>query len=125
MKLLLIFLLSLSLYADHDGKKEHHLSKDLSYLELTSEQKEVAKTIIKQLRVDIKSFREFKGKMEDQKESLLTREVLNEDDLQKINQAISQKASAIESRFLLQMHNLLTPEQRQKFAHNLEEWEVE
>ncbi|AOO65704.1 Spy/CpxP family protein refolding chaperone [Sulfurospirillum halorespirans] len=125
MKILLILLLTLCLYADHDGKKEHHLSKDLSYLELTSEQKEVAKSIIKQFRVDIKAFREFKGKMEDQKEALLTHEVLNEEDLQKINQAISQKSSAIESHFLLQMHNLLTPEQRQKFAHNLEEWEVE
>lgn len=124
MKLLLIVLLALSLYAS-DGKKEHQLSKDLSYLELTSEQKEIAKGILKQFRVDIKSFREYKEKMEDQKETLVTREVLNEDDLQKINQAINQKASTIESRFLLQMHNLLTPEQRKKFAHNLEEWEVE
>ena len=124
MKLLLIFLLAFSLYAS-DGKKEHHLSKDLSSLELTSEQKEVAKGIIKQFRVDIKAFREFKEKMEDAKESLVMREVLNEEDLQKINQAISQKASTIESRFLVQMHHLLTPEQRKKFAHNLEEWEVE
>jgi len=112
------------LYAS-DGKKEHHLSKDLSSLELTSEQKEVAKGIIKQFRVDIKAFREFKEKLEDEKEALVMREVLNEDDLQKINQAISQKASTIESRFLVQMHNLLTPEQRKKFAHTLEEWEVE
>ena len=124
MKVFLIVLLAFSLYAS-DSKKEHHLSKDLSSLELTSEQKEVAKGIIKQFRVDIKAFREFKEKMENEKESLVMREVLNEDDLQKINQAISQKASAIESRFLVQMHTLLTPEQRQKFAHNLEEWEVE
>ncbi|WP_041958112.1 Spy/CpxP family protein refolding chaperone [Sulfurospirillum arsenophilum] len=124
MKLLLLFLLAFSLYAG-DGKKEHHLSKDLSSLELTSEQKEIAKGIIKQFRIDIKAFREFKEKMEDEKESLVMREVLNEDDLQKINQAISQKASTIESRFLVQMHNLLTPEQRKKFARNLEEWEVE
>ena len=124
MKLLLIFFLAFSLYAS-DGKKEHHLSKDLSYLELTSEQKEIAKGIIRQLRVDIKAFREFKEKMEDEKERLLTREVLNEEDVQKINESIFQKANAIESRFLVQMHNLLTKEQRKKFAHNLEEWEVE
>ncbi|MFW9618754.1 MAG: Spy/CpxP family protein refolding chaperone, partial [Sulfurospirillum sp.] len=102
-----------------------HLSKDLSYLELTSEQKEIAKSMIKQYRVEIKTFREFKEKMEDEKERLLTREVLNEEDVQKINEAIFQKANAIESRFLVQMHNLLTKEQRKKFAHNLEEWEVE
>ena len=124
MKLLLIFLLTFSLYAS-DGKKEHHLSKDLSSLELSSEQKEIAKGIIKQFRVEIKAFREFKEKMEDEKEALVTREVLNEEDLQKINQANTQKASTIESRFLVQMHTLLTPEQRKKFAHNLEEWEVE
>lgn len=124
MKLLLIFFLAFSLYAS-DGKKEHHLSKDLSSLELTLEQKEIAKSFIKQYRVEIKAFREFKEKMEDEKERLLTREVLNEEDLQKINEAISQKANAIESRFLVQMHNLLNKEQRKKFAHNLEEWEVE
>lgn len=124
MKVFLIVLLALSLYAS-DGKKEHHLSKDLSSLELTSEQKEIAKSFIKQYRVEIKAFREFKEKMEDEKERLLTREVLNEEDLQKINEAISQKANAIESRFLVQMHNLLDKEQRKKFAHNLEEWEVE
>ena len=124
MKIFLIFLLTFSLYAS-DGKKEHHLSKDLSSLDLTSEQKEIAKSMIKQYRVEIKTFREFKEKMEDEKERLLTREVLNEEDVQKINESIFQKANAIESRFLVQMHNLLNKEQRKKFAHNLEEWEVE
>ena len=125
MKLLLIFLLTLSLYAEHDGKKEHQLSKDLSYLELSQDQKERVKGILKQYRVDLKAFREFKEKMENQKETLLIQERLNEEDLHVINQAISQKANTIESRFLLQMHTLLSPEQRQKFAQNLEEWEVE
>ena len=81
MKIFLIFLLTFSLYSS-DNKKEHHLSKDLSSLELTSEQKEIAKSIIKQFRVDIKAFREFKEKLEDEKESLVMREVLHEDDLQ-------------------------------------------
>jgi len=125
MKVLLILLLTLSLYADHDGKKEHQLSKDLSYLELSQDQKERVKGILKQYRVDLKAFREFKEKMENQKETLLIQERLNEEDLHVINQAISQKANTIESRFLLQMHTLLSPEQRQKFAQNLEEWEVE
>jgi len=125
MKLLLIFLLTLSLYADHDGKKEHQLSKDLSSLDLSSDQKERAKSLLKQYRVDLKVFREFKETMEDQKERLFMQERLNEEDLQAINQAIHQKAKALESSFLVQMHRLLTPEQRQKFAHNLEEWEVE
>ena len=125
MKVLLILLLTLSLYAEHDGKKEHQLSKDLSYLELSQDQKERVKVILKQYRVDLKAFREFKEKMENQKEALLIQERLNEEDLHVINQAISQKANTIESRFLLQMHTLLSPEQRQKFAQNLEEWEVE
>ncbi|ATB70029.1 Spy/CpxP family protein refolding chaperone [Sulfurospirillum diekertiae] len=125
MKLLLIFLLTLSLYADHDGKKEHQLSKDLSYLELSHDQKERIKGILKQYRVDLKGFREFKEKMKDQKENALLQESVNEDDLQKLNQAINQKATMIETHFLVQMHAILTPEQRQKFAQNLEEWEVE
>lgn len=124
MKVLLILILATFLYAS-DSKKEHHLSKDLSYLDLTSQQKEGAKNIIKQYRVELKAFREFKEKMEDQKEHVMMRDILKEEDLQAINQAINQKANTIENRFLLQMHILLTPEQRQKFARNLEEWEVE
>ena len=125
MKVLLILLLTLSLYAEHDGKKEHQLSKDLSYLELSQDQKERVKGILKQYRVDLKDFREFKEKIKDQKENLLLQESVNEEDLQKISQAITQKATRIESHFLVQMHTILTPEQRQKFAQNLEEWEVE
>ena len=124
MKLLLLFCLVLSLYAS-DSKKEHHLSKDLSYLELTSDQKDIVKSMVKQYRTEIKAFREFKEKMEDEKERLLIQEVLHEQELQKINEAIFQKANAIESHFLMQMHNVLTKEQRKKFAHNLEDWEVE
>lgn len=124
MKVLLILILATFLYAS-DSRKEHHLSKDLSYLDLTSQQKESAKNIIKQYRVELKAFREFKEKMEDQKEHVMMRDILKEEDLQAINQAINQKANTIENRFLLQMHILLTPEQRQKFARNLEEWEVE
>lgn len=124
MKVLLILILATFLYAS-DSKKEHHLSKDLSYLDLTSQQKESAKNIIKQYRVELKAFREFKEKMEDQKEHVMMRDILKEEDLQAINQAINQKANTIENRFLLQMHILLTPEQRQKFARNLEEWDVE
>lgn len=58
-ELLLILILATFLYAS-DSKKEHHLSKDLSYLDLTSQQKESAKNIIKQYRVELKAFREFK-----------------------------------------------------------------
>ena len=53
------------------------------------------------------------------------RDGISDLDLQKISQAITQKATRIESHFLVQMHTILTPEQRQKFAQNLEEWEVE
>lgn len=124
MKIVLICIMAFSLYAS-DGKKEHHLSKDLSYLDLSSQQKEHAKNIIKEYRVALKAFHEFKESMEKQKESLIVSETLKEEDLQRIHQAINDKTNTIENRFLLQMHRLLTPEQRSKFAHNLEEWEVE
>ena len=124
MKIFLICIMAFSLYAS-DGKKEHHLSKDLSYLDLSSQQKEHAKGIIKEYRSALKAFHEFKENMEKQKESLIMKETLKEEDLQRIHQALNDKANTIENRFLLQMHRLLTPEQRKKFAHNLEEWEVE
>jgi len=125
MKVLLILLLALSLYADHDGRKEHHLSKDLSYLDLSNTQQESAKHIIKTYRHALKQYREFKEDVEQQKMQLFQEDTLNEEAFVKLQTTIYQKASAIENRFLTQMHILLTPGQREKFSHNLEEWEVE
>ncbi len=126
MKWLIILwlLLGVASASEHD-KKEHHLSKDLSYLELSEPQQESAKGIIKTYRHDLKQYRDFKEGIEKQKEQLFSENTLNEEALLRLQTSIYQKANAVENRFLLQMHQLLTPKQREKFAHNLEEWEVE
>lgn len=126
MKWLMILWLLLGVaYASEHDKKEHHLSKDLSYLELSETQQESAKRIIKTYRHDLKQYRDFKETVEKQKEQLFSANTLNEEELLALQTSIYQKANAVENRFLLQMYQLLTPKQREKFAHNLEEWEVE
>jgi len=125
MRVLLILLLALSLYADHDGRKEHHLSKDLSYLELSDVQQERVKNIIKIYRHDLKLYRDFKEEREKQRESLFVEDLLNTQALLQLHEAIEEKSAEIENRFFTQMHAILTPEQRLKFAHNFDEWEVE
>ena len=125
MKIFFILFLTLSLYAGHDDKKEHYFSKDFSNLELSVEQKERIKEVLKQFRVELKQFRESKESAEKSKEALFASDMFRAEELAKINQSVHQKADAIESRFLGKIHAILTPEQRKKFAHNLDEWEVE
>lgn len=125
MKICLILLLSIFLYAGHDEHKEHHLNKDLSHLDLSPSQKESVMQLLKDFRVQLKDFRAQKEAIEQQKKELFMADTLSATHLEILNKQISQKASAIESQLLLNMHTLLTKEQRVKFAQYLDEWEVE
>lgn len=120
--LLWIALATLSVADDHD---KHHLSKDLSYLQLSLEQQNDVKQIIKAYRHELKAFRDDKESVEKQKEKLFSENQLDENALVLLREPLAKKASQIETRFLIQMHRVLTPSQRDKFARNLDEWEVE
>jgi Spy/CpxP family protein refolding chaperone len=108
-----------------DGHEKHSLSKDLSYLQLGLEQQNDVKEILKAYRHELKAFRDEKERIEKQKERLFAQEKLDEAALGSLHEALSAKASQVEAHFLMQMHRVLSPAQREKFAHNLEEWEVE
>ncbi|MDD3463534.1 MAG: hypothetical protein PHW07_07865 [Sulfurospirillaceae bacterium] len=125
MKIFLILLLSVFLYAGHSEKKEHHLNKDLSHLDLTSSQKESVKKLLKDFREQLKDFREEKEAIEYRKKELFKSDNLSASSLEVLNKSIFQKANAIESEMLIKMHSLLTKEQRVRFARYLDEWEVE
>ena len=124
MKFLLIFLLTLCLYAGNDGKKEHHINKDLTYLSLSPEQNEALKKTLKKFQHEIEEFRELKEKINAQKQALFLQETLDIDTLNKLNQELYEKATKEESKVLLRLHEFLTKEQRAQFIRYFEEWEV-
>jgi Spy/CpxP family protein refolding chaperone len=127
MKILFLFFLFFStfVFADYDGKDEHHYKKDLSYLKLSDTQKKEMELILKEYRNDIKDFRKLKYKLIDQKEKLFLKDVLDEEKIKDINNKINEYATKIEIKFLRKTHNLLTQHQKEKFEKYIEEWEIE
>ena len=124
MKLFLILVLTLYLYAGNDAKKEYHMNKDLNYLQLTSEQNEALKKTLKKFQHEIEEFRELKEKINAQKQALFLQETLDIDTLNKLNQELYEKATKEESKVLLRLHEFLTKEQRAQFIRYFEEWEI-
>lgn len=125
MKLFLIFLLTLSLYAGHDEKKEHHINKDVTHLDLSKEQKEAFKEVLKKFQHEIEEFREFKEDINDKKRALFLADTLDAEALSTLNRELYDKANKEENKMLSKIYQILTKEQRVKFVKYLEEWEVE
>ena len=124
MKLCLIFLLTLYLYAGHDAKKEFHINKDLTYLSLSPEQNEALKKTLKKFQHEIEEFREFKEKINAQKQALFLEDILDMESLNKLNKELYEKANKEESKVLGRLHDVLNKEQRAQFIRYFEEWEV-
>lgn len=125
MKWFIVLWMVFATFCVADEHDKHHLSKDLSYLQLSTEQQNSVKQVIKAYRHELKAFRESKEATEKQKAKRFSDDVLDEAAMVQLRQTFSAKAAVIETRFLMQMHAILTPAQRELFARNLEEWEVE
>ena len=124
MKLFLIFAFTLCLYAGHGEKHERHINKDLTYLELTQEQTEDFKKILKKYYHEIQEFREFQESINAQKKALFLQDSLDTEALSTLNRELYKKASKDETQILERMHKVLTPKQREAFVRYFEEWEV-
>jgi len=124
MKAVLFLLLSLFLYAGDDAKKEYHITKDLTHLDLSKEQKEAMKNVLKKYQHEIEEFRELKEKINAKKQKLFLEEPLDRVALSKLNYELYEKAIKEESTLLSRVHALLSPEQRVQFIRYFEEWEI-
>ena len=121
MKLIILFLLFINLFAD----SKQHINKDLSHLNLTKKQKKDIRDILKELRDELKSFREFKEEINIKRRIIFLNEHLNTNDLNKLNHDVSKKANFLENKILKKLHYLLTLKQREKFLYYFDDWKVE
>lgn len=128
-KLLLLFLsfYSVLLFAGdkHEHNDHHYYSKDLTYLNLNHEQKEKIKEILSEYRKNLKDLRKTKREFQEKKQELFAKEIFDVEALKNLNANLNQKINVIEIPLLQKLHNVLTLEQRQKFIHYIDEWEVE
>lgn len=127
MKYLLFALLLFTFSFADDHKEEHHhyYSKDLTYLDLSHEQRKSVKKLLKLYRKELKRYRKYKKHTIDSKQTLFEQESLDPDTLIALDLKLAHKAAKIEADFLTHMHNTLTKKQRKLFIKHIDEWEIE
>jgi hypothetical protein len=127
MKYILILLLvSTVVFCDDDYKQRHHYyHKDLTHLDLTHDQKKSIKKLLRQYRYELKEYREFKEDMVDEKEDIFEKDTFDKESIIKINLKLAIEASKIETRFLENIHKILSENQRELFIEHMDEWEIE
>ena len=121
MRLILIFLLIVNLAFSDDDYKDYkegfHIPRDLSYLHLTTKQKEY--------RVVLKSLHEKEESIEKELKRLFLQDSFDKRAFMKKNINIKNKIAKTEAEFFAKIHTVLTKKQRKKFTKYLEEWEIE
>jgi periplasmic protein CpxP/Spy len=126
MRFIIILFLMTGLFADDYGHhNERHINKELSHLELSKAQNTEVKVILKVFRTQLKEFKEFKENVEKKRKNLFMQDSFDANELDKLNLSLDEKAHAIEKSFLTKMHTILTIQQREKFIHYFDDWEVE
>lgn len=126
MKIVIILLLFSGLFADdYKHYNERHINKELSHLNLSSQQSKKIKQILKEFRLDLKEFREYKEDIRSKREMIFIKEVFDTKELDKLNMALDSKSHEIENKLLKKLHSILNEKQRKKFLYYFDDWEVE
>ena len=128
MRLLTLFLLLATLlFADSDkhDHKEHHLPLDMSYLHLTSEQYTHAKAVVKSFKHEYKKFHHLKKETREAISKLFQDDEFDTEEFVRLTSALHERGAKIQAKFFSEMHAILTPAQKKRFAEYMEEWEVE
>lgn len=123
MRILLVFLLFFGIsLADDD---HHYYKKDLTFIQLTNDQKEPIKQILKKYREQAREYKTYEHTMLKQKQAVFLSKHFDATKIEQINKNLALKASEIESELLSNIHRILTDQQRIRFANYIDEWEIE
>ncbi len=126
MKIILILLLAIFIYADDDRhESEHHIRKDLYFLHMSSQQKSSVKEIIKSYRKRLKALHRKEESFEKDLKDTFQDENFDKARFIQNNLSIKNEIVDIEAEFFSQMHKALNKQQRYKFIQYIEDWEIE
>ncbi len=132
MKLLsIILLLGSLLFADYDEHeheyeyKRYHLPMDMSYLDLSPDQFEEARIIVKRFKHEHQAFHREDRIIREAIAELFIQETFDRDTFVRLTGELKQRAVAIEAAFFADMHAILTPRQKARFVTYMKEWKVE
>jgi periplasmic protein CpxP/Spy len=123
MRILLIFLLFFGIALGDDD--HHYYKKDLTFLQLTNDQEEPIKQILKKYRMQAREYKTYEHALLKQKQTVFLSKHFDAAKIEQINKSLALKASEIEGELLSNIHKVLTDQQRRKFANYIDEWEIE
>ena len=120
-----LFLIS-QLYASKEYEtKNTHIYKNLDYLNLDSNQEEAFKAILISSKKEFAKYYEKKQNAQKELQKLIQEEHFNKKKYEDIAEDIAEEAIELEVKIFKQIHQILTPKQREQFSYYLQEWKVE
>ncbi|MGW8169201.1 MAG: hypothetical protein ACWGHH_04260 [Sulfurovaceae bacterium] len=126
MKIIFLFLFLINILFSDGHDDDHHLyKKDLTFLALNPSQQIIVKKILQDYRIKMKSLKQTQKMLAQQKQTLFLQDKFDSIKMQRFNREWSDKASFAEIEFLERMHAILTFEQKKKFIHYMDEWEID
>ena len=124
MKILIAILLSFNILVCDDDYS-HHFPKDLSFLDLSKDQKNSIKKLLKSHQKKMQKLYSIReNTMYNIKMSFISQN-FNTNDYIKKSMKIKQLSSKLEADFFTKLHTILDKEQRKKFVVYFGEWEIE
>ncbi|MCK4875389.1 MAG: hypothetical protein KAS26_06035, partial [Sulfurimonas sp.] len=123
---IILLLLVTTLFSDSYGNHgDHHISKELSHLNLSKAQNSKIKKILKNFRFDLKEYRDLREEIELEREKIFIEKIFDVNKLEKLNRKLDTKSYEIENRLLEGIHSILSKKQRREFVEYFDDWEVE
>ncbi len=124
--LLCSIFLTLNLYANKNYElKDTHIYKNLDYLELNASQEKQIKEILIECRKEFSKYYAKKQKAQNKLQKLIQEQEFDDDKYEDITEDIAKEAIELEIKIFKQIHQILTPKQREEFSHYLQEWRIE
>lgn len=111
---------SLSAYGDDD---HHRLPMDLHDLALTKQQLHSVEEAMKEYQSSYRRYHHRKEKDQDELNALFLSSTFDAETFRAKSMEREKVSIEIRSRLLERLHSVLTPEQRARYIHHLEEWD--
>lgn len=126
MKFLILLFIVSALFSDtFEHHDEKHINKELSHLNLSQEQNEKIKEILKEFKRDLKEYRNFKENIDDEIKKVFMKDSFNKEELNKLYNEQYEKTKEVEIKLLKNIHTVLSRKQREEFTQYFDEWKVE
>ena len=117
-----LFLLGLNpLYGDDDNR----FPMDLSDLGLTQKQHRVVESAMREYQLSYRRYHHQNEKVQKELNALFMAQTFDEKSFQSKNLEIQKSSIEIRTQLLKRVHTILNQEQKRRFVHHLEEWEIE